>query len=185
MLSRKVSHALALVTTSVLSSCSSMMVDSQNHISSNLRADDYNSISARYMKRPTFVSSVNMKNGSQYLNIKVDSYGVERNLSLSYKNRDFYVQSIDKYLSWERKAKSNGDVFNKEIGSVKELAGQASYYVLFTSGNKHSHYLEFGIEVFGKPEIDVATFDRANAVKLRGLLMKMPYSTKSVRDSYQ
>ena len=169
-----------------LSSCASLTPQTENRIASSLAAKEFNSISSTYMNRPTFVSSVIMKDGSQSLYVKVDSYGSAKGiLSLSYANRDFYVRSIDKFLEWEKKAKANKHAFNKEIGNVKELSGRANYYLEFVSGNEQSHYLEVGIQASLAGKLEIASFDRSNALKLRKLLLGMPYSEQSVSSSYQ
>jgi hypothetical protein len=165
-----------LAIAAILSGCAAGMIDTSKRISSTLQSTEFNSVASRYMERPTFASVAIMKDGSRVLNIMIDSYGSNQpTVPLYEKNKKEYIEAIDKFLEWESKARSNKDLFEKEILRIRNpntLIIQLSFH----SGNEYNHYLGVGSlskGLLGEIALPILTFDRKNALELKRLLQSL------------
>lgn len=146
---------------------------SGTRISSNVQAMEYNSISANYLERPTFVKLRENMGGEQVLVITMDAYGTE--------NADIYIPPsaapevlgfIEKYEEWEALARERGDMITRDIGEVPNFTG-FRLKAEFHSGNEDRHFLVLSQCVWACGLSDGGTsqyFSREQAKNLKSLL---------------
>lgn len=157
-------------------------------VGSTLQIQQYNSVGAVYMPRPTFVSISDMSDGSQVLRIALDRYGGDRRSLLFMKGTaDTTTPLIDKYLEWEALAKSRGDTITKEIGRARIWAGAGVDGFVradMHSGNKSMHYLAltFCTRMVCLDEWTLF-LDRKAAIELRQLLIDFDAGRVKASDS--
>ncbi|MBG0760640.1 hypothetical protein BOO22_14595 [Vibrio cidicii] len=165
---------IALLFLLVVAGCAS--IKSETRIESNLRVKEFNSISSRYMDRPTFITLYELSGDDRFLYVQSDSYRPNKSNTISYglKYVDEYIAFIDKFLEWEKLATERKDTLNKDIGETSSWAGALNLKFSFYSGNSRSHFLE--VAGCGLMCVDTSPFqyfDQAAAKELRSLLIKM------------
>lgn len=116
------------------------------NVSSNVKGFVYNSVLSNYFPRLTTVSLSEFSDGSQFLTYKTETYeslyGVPQFIvfSIPIDNIDDHRGLLEKFLEWDKKALSRGDMFTKEMGRAKAYNGYSNY--TFHSGNKRNNYLD-------------------------------------------
>ncbi|MFM2657481.1 hypothetical protein [Vibrio owensii] len=141
-------YLISMAVVAVISGCVS--VSKEHRLSSNFQSLEFNSLLSEYKARPTFVSLLEMSDGEEVLNIKMDSYlvssdGIKPSISISRKYVDENIEAIEKYLKWNTLALDRKDQFTKEIAITKswDNAGvTVENRYTFHSGNELNHYLE-------------------------------------------
>lgn len=150
-------------------------VEQIDRIESKISAKEFNDLTSSYENRPTFMSVRKHSNGTESLTFEMDLYGS------GVSTRDFdktriseYVATIDKYIEWEAKAVSKGDIFTKEIATIKAGGTQSDYKYkfVFHSGNAKKHYLTITVctWIMCIPEND-QVYDLSNAKMLKSTLL--------------
>lgn len=137
-----------MVIVAAISGCVS--VSKEYRLSTNVQSLEFNSLLSEYKVRPTFVSLLEMSDGDEVLNIKMDSYlsssdGIKPSISIARKYVDENIAAIDKYLKWEKIALNRKDQFTKEIAVTKSWDNSGATIenkYIFHSGNEFNHYLE-------------------------------------------
>lgn len=156
-------------------------IEQSTRITTNLQAREYNSISARYMNRPTFTSIETMSDSSTVLAISRDNYGNTASpLRFSKDNVPSYISLINKYFEWEKLATSRGDAITKEIGKANSWGNtiSGSLKFIFHSGNSAAHYLSISFCAVGTCLEDQALyFDSKNTQELKNLLLVLSSGT--------
>jgi len=167
-------------------------IEQSTRITTNLQAKEYNSISARYMNRPTFSAIEKMSDSSTVLAISRDNYGSTASpLRFSKDNVSGYILLIDKYFKWEKLAMSRGDAITKEIGKENSWGNtiSGSFKFTFHSGNSAIHYLSISFCAAGTCLDDQALyFDSKNTQILKELLLQLSsgaVNTKSINSVYK
>ncbi|MBE3705488.1 hypothetical protein HJ207_23790 [Vibrio parahaemolyticus] len=141
-------YLISMAVVAVISGCVS--VSKEHHLSPSFQSLEFNSLLSEYKARPTFVSLLEMSDGEEVLNIKMDSYlassdGIKPSISISRKYVDENIEAIEKYLKWNKLALDRKDQFTKEIAITKswDNAGvTVENRYTFHSGNEFNHYLE-------------------------------------------
>ncbi|MFH4436207.1 hypothetical protein [Vibrio diabolicus] len=139
---------VSMAIVAAISGCAS--VSKQHRLSSNVQSLEFNSLLSEYKARPTFVSLLEMSDGEEVLNIKMDSYlassdGVKPSISIARKYVDENIEAIEKYLKWNTIALDRKDQFTKEIAITKSWDNSGvtiENRYTFHSGNEFNHYLE-------------------------------------------
>ncbi|HHE3463678.1 TPA: hypothetical protein ACPDJG_000596 [Pasteurella multocida] len=141
-------------------------------INSSVEGLIYNSVASDYLPGLTSALLLDFDEGYQAVTYTTETYKTNQfgqrekvNITIPSYAVDDHLIMLNKFLSWDQKAKERGDQFSKEIGRVKTVNGYSIY--TFHSGNKHSNLLNV---CFTNPEsmpcnIDSITFDVKN-VKL-------------------
>lgn len=178
----------------VLFGCAAGMVNTSQSIPSALVAKEYNDVSAQYVDRPTFVSIEIMRDGSKVLAITMRTFGVnafgsnDRTVRIFEADRQGYIDAIDKYFAWEKRATERNDRLEKEIVVVKCPNG-FKHALSFYSGNEALHFFVISFAdsgLLGKIRVPAMVFDRSNAATLRQMLTDLPSkSGKVVADDYK
>ncbi|EJV9424528.1 hypothetical protein N7893_004265 [Vibrio vulnificus] len=141
-------YLISMAVVAVISGCVS--VSKEHRLSHSFQSLEFNSLLSEYKARPTFVSLLEMSDGEEVLNIKMDSYlassdGIKPSISISRKYVDENIEAIEKYLKWNKLALDRKDQFTKEIAITKswDNAGvTVENRYTFHSGNEFNHYLE-------------------------------------------
>ncbi|EHK5112028.1 hypothetical protein M2G95_19770 [Vibrio vulnificus] len=141
-------YLISMAVVAVISGCVS--VSKEHRLSPSFQSLEFNSLLSEYKARPTFVSLLEMSDGEEVLNIKMDSYlassdGIKPSISISRKYVDENIEAIEKYLKWNKLALDRKDQFTKEIAITKswDNAGvTVENRYTFHSGNEFNHYLE-------------------------------------------
>jgi hypothetical protein len=174
----------------VLAGCTT--VDQSTRLSTGLEAKEYNSVYAKYMDRPTFISIEMMSDGNTVLAISRDNYGTTSSpLRFSKENVSKYIALIDKYFEWNQLAISRGDAITKEIGKAETWGNSISGTLKFTfhSGNSAVHYLSISFCAAGTCLDDQALyFDFKNSHELKSLLIQLDsgaVKTENVNEIYK
>lgn len=178
---RFISAILLLIS---ITSCTTLTESQRFH--SQLSAKEFNSVSSKYMDRPTFLSISNFSDNTSSLTVLMDLYGQgQSGLFLDKARSQQYIDAIDKYLAWENKAKTRGDMFTKEISTIKAGGSMTDlkYKFTFHSGNQNQHYLSI-IYCTAVMCIDKVTqyYDVANAKELKELLLQFKQDSIKVND---
>ena len=141
-------HLISIALVALISGCTS--VSKEHRLTSNIQSLEFNSVLSEYKTRPTFLTILEMNDGAEVLNIKMDSYGTSKNgikpnISIAKNYVDENIEAINKYLTWNKIALERKDQLTKEIAITKSWNN--SGVVLenrysFHSGNEFNHYLE-------------------------------------------
>lgn len=158
-----------LAVATLLSGCTT--IEHSTRISTPLRAMEYNSISAKYLDRPTYTTIEKMSDGTVNMAISRDNYGTSTSqLRFSKENTAKYNALIDKFFDWNKIALARGDAITKEIGQAPTWGNGVSANLKFTfhSGNASTNYLAVSYCAVGTC-LDDATlyFNEKNAIALR------------------
>ena len=160
---------LFILTLTTLVACGG--ITNIDRFESGVTAKQFNDVTSNYEDRPSFTSIRHHSNDTVSLTITMDLYGN------GISTRDFdsalipkYIEVIDKYISWESKAAFRGDIFTKEIATIKAGGMQSDYKYkfMFHSGNDTDHYLVVTVCTFLMclPENDqVYNLDNAKILK--------------------
>lgn len=169
-----------------LSGCKSTSVLSDTRVSSNVSASEFNSISSRYMERPTFISTKQYADGSRSLHINTDTYGrSESYIWLKETYIDEHIAMIEKYLEWEALASRDGDMFTKVIGKPIGSDNIVTHYLRyrFHSGNESNHMLMLAFcSSMICLEDDEIAFDQVNAKRLKSLYVSFKKNAFTTKD---
>ncbi|OCG35599.1 hypothetical protein [Gilliamella sp. Gris1-4] len=138
------------------------------NISSNVKGLIYNSVSSSYLPRLTTVSLSEFADGSEFLTYKTETYeslyGVPQFIvfSIPINNIDDHRVLLEKFLEWDKKALSRGDMFTKELGRAKAYNGYSNY--TFHSGNKSNNYLDICFSMVDSSgcSVESVAFDTEN-----------------------
>lgn len=167
-------------------------VQQSTRISSPLKSQEYNSMSSKYMDRPTWVFIERMSSGGTVLLIERDNYGkMENQIRFSQSHVQEYFTLFDKYFEWEKLATSRGDTFTKEIGMAKTWGNTVPGSLKFTfhSGNEGLHYLSISFCAAGTCLDDQSLiFNAKNVIELRKLLNQLytgSIGTKNIDNIYR
>lgn len=170
-----------------LTSCTSGIVKEEARAQTNLKGREYNSVSQSYMTRPTSISYKAMASGQNALEVVMDNYGTARTYLWFYEEKSAEsIAAINKFLKWEKIARSSGDQLTKEITRVKQpLHGNQSY--TFHSGNKQNHLL--GVSwvsnfIVGEMESPSIYFNKYEALELKRLLGNYKTSDAATTSKY-
>ena len=107
---------------------------------------EFNDLNSQYMPRPTFANTIAPPGTSFFiLEFEMPNYGNKTSkFGVGIEFVDENIDVINKFLSWASMAKDRGDIFDKEIATVKGYDVGPFYQwndYEFHSGNKNSHYL--------------------------------------------
>lgn len=168
VITMKIGSISAIILALALTSCTT--VKESQRVSVPLTAQEFNSISSSYMGRPTFVSLETMSDGAEVLSVEVAMYANEPSAIRFLKTQaPEYQSAIDKYLEWNKLAKSRGDAITKDIKAIPVWNGEGDFS--FHSGNTNSHYLSIAFCAAGTCLTDRALyFDERGAKELKRLL---------------
>ena len=155
-----------------LSACTT--VQQSTRLSSSLSAKEYNSVTSRYMERPTFSSLDQMSDGQSVITVTMDGYGSQTNIIRFSKDHVAeYLPLLRKFNEWEQLASSRGDSFTKEVGRAETWGNALSADLKFTfhSGNARVHYLSVSFCAVGTClDEEAMYFDKINTLELVSLL---------------
>ncbi|WP_222937786.1 hypothetical protein [Spartinivicinus ruber] len=160
-----------------LSGCT--YVVEQTRLSTPMQVKEFNSIASKYYTRPTFAALNKKSNGSYSLIVQVDTYksspsGLRSLIGFGQDHANQYITYIDKYLKWEKLARSRKDQFEKKIGSASDSTGLVDLTFSFYSGNQYNHLLEIATcNLMCTDESSHHYYDVANAKHLRSLLVRL------------
>jgi hypothetical protein len=184
---------IVFITTLALSLASCTSIKNTTKINSNIHAKEYNSIASQYLARPTFVTIEEMSSNEITLAITMDNYK-STSIPVRFSKTDTasYIAMIDKYLEWEKLARTRGDALTKEIGRSKTWSnGPVSGTLKFTfhSGNSSNHLLAIAFCAAGTCLDDTAIYiDPNNARELKILLQDFSdgkITPKNIDDIYK
>ncbi|EKO3939522.1 hypothetical protein F7U67_002061 [Vibrio metschnikovii] len=167
----------------IITGCAS--IQSETRINSTLQVREFNSISSKYVARPTFVTFYELNNGDKSLYVESNSYRPNHSNSLNFgvKYVDVYISFIDKYLEWEKIASKRNDSLTKDIGTTKSWADALNLTFSFYSGNSNNHYLVIaGCGLICVENSPYQYYDKNSAIELRSLLIKLKDNQLNVID---
>lgn len=140
----------------------------ETRMNTKLTLSEFNDLLGRYVEKQAFSTLITYPDGESveqlvfsadgYDSSYVEQVGIIKNklaISISKDSAAEIILAVDKYLDWEERAKSNGDMFTKLILKTTErkvghgLSMGTYYNIEFHSGNKDSHYLLFNYCVTG------------------------------------
>ncbi|ROR25449.1 hypothetical protein EDB67_10499 [Vibrio crassostreae] len=141
-------YLISMAIVAFVSGCVSL--NKEYRLVSNVQSLEFNSLLSEYKTRPTFVSLLEMSDGEEVLNIKMDSYlasgdGIKPSISIARKYADENIEAIEKYLKWNVLALDRKDQFTKEVSTTKSWDNSGvtiENRYTFHSGNEFNHYLE-------------------------------------------
>jgi len=167
-------------------------------IHTNLKGSRFNSALSEFSYGPTFVEYTQKKkkknDHKSYLTVELELYPEDTSVSNVNKEArlwfrkgqsDLYLASIEKFLKWEKIAKSRGDQFTKDIGKHKATGGKIKF--MFHSGTVKHHFLLLQQCTPAGCSANVAYFNVKNVKLLKGLLQKMQaggFKASKVDDIY-
>lgn len=140
---RKLFLVGALIASFVLIGCQS--AKRTTDVNSNVKGMVYNSVASNYLPRLTTVSLSELSDGREVLFYRVETYNQSHGMpqyevfAIPFNDVDEHKALLEKFLEWDNKALSRGDMFTKEIGRAKTYNGYSNYK--FHSGNKSSNLL--------------------------------------------
>jgi hypothetical protein len=149
-------HLLIIITLLFITGCISTATNvKKTRVTTNVDIKVFNSLSSDYVNRPTFavVDEYDYNNRHvKSLNYSANGFGSTYLQGVSYPNKspiwvnitevDTVISYIDKFIEWETKAKSKGDMFSKDIGQFdSHTSSSITFKYSFFSGNKFNHYL--------------------------------------------
>lgn len=131
---------LIALTSIGLFACSS--ANNIERISTDVKGMVFNDLSATYVERPTKAYLIDYPDGSQSLEYVVEPYRMNTAgiaLKIPSKHASEHLILLNKFLDWNKLAKSKNDNFSKEIGIVPTTNGYTIY--TFHSSNKETTVL--------------------------------------------
>lgn len=174
---------ISLLFLMIIAGCAS--IQSETRINSTLQVREFNSISSKYVARPTFVTFYELNNGDKSLYVESTSYRPNHSNSLNFgvKYVDVYIGFIDKYLEWEKIANKRNDSLTKDIGTTKSWADAFNLTFSFYSGNSNNHYLVIaGCGLICVENSPYQYYDKNSAIELRSLLIKLKNNQLNIID---
>ena len=146
---------LTALSCALLIGCSS--ANNVSKIPTDVKGMVFNNVASTYMERPTSAYLVDYPNGNQSIEyvVKIPSDHASEHLSM-----------LNKFLEWDKLAKSRNDSFSKEIGIAPTTNGYNVY--AFHSGNNNTNVLVSCFSLTNTPGcgIEEAVFTVDNVKKI-------------------
>lgn len=159
-------RALLLLFIFIISGCVSTP-EEESRFRTTVQISEFNSLSSKYVYKPTF-GTIYKRDGELEYFIQANRFG-SGILWIHVKKSEVqkYLGYINTYLKWNKIAKRDGDLLDKDIDKLGLESGQ-DLVVSFHSGNKEQHYLTFeGCSPIVDYCIYLAGLDESNVKKLQ------------------
>jgi hypothetical protein len=161
---------LTALSCALLIGCSS--ANNVSKIPTDVKGMVFNNVASTYMERPTSAYLVDYPNGNQSIEYVVETYrmnnGLGANLTLKIpsEHASEHLSILNKFLEWDKLAKSRNDSFSKEIGIAPTTNGYNVY--AFHSGNNNTNVLVSCFSLTNTPGcgIEEAVFTVDNVKKI-------------------